>query len=124
MDPYTVEARQVVKVRKSAQKISRRADPPEVFSAESCTQRGISEPARSCQNVLSELKSQMTNLGKETSGHILAQQTGARGREEVKVNPRRSWREKQPALELMMLLFVTCSFPNKCLLSSRLCNVA
>lgn len=87
MDPYTVEARQVVKARKSAQKISRRADPPEVFSAESCTQRGISEPARSCQNVLSELKSQMTNLGKETSGHILAQQTGARGREEVKVNP-------------------------------------
>lgn len=105
-------------------RVSRRAAPAEVFRAESCTQRGIAEPAKSCQNVLSELKSQMTNLGKEAWGHILAQQTGARGKEEVKANPEEVLEGKAACTKLMMLLFVTCSFPNKCLLSSSLCNVA
>lgn len=84
---------------------------------------GISEPAKSCQAVLSELKSQMTNLGKEAVGHILAQQAGARGKEEVKVNPEEILEGKAACTQLMMLLFVACSFPSKCLLSSSLCNV-
>lgn len=66
----------------------------------------------------------MTNLGKEAPGHILAQQTGARAEEEVKANPEEILEGKAARTKLMMLLFVTCSFPNKCLLSSSLCNVA
>lgn len=102
---------------------SERAAAAEVFSAESCTRTGITEPTKSCQTVLSELKSEMTNLGKEAPGHILAQQAGARGEEEVKVNPEEILEGKAACTQLMLLLFVTCSFPSKCLLSSSLCNV-
>lgn len=74
---------------------------------------------------MSELKSQMTNPGKEAWGHILAQQTGARGKEkeEVKANPEEILEGKAACTELVMVLFVTCSFPNKCLLSSWLEDV-